>query len=383
MTSVRSVLIVGGGTAGCALATLLGRAGVSVEIVERKSDFTTYGSGITLQGAALRVLREVGVWDDLRADGAPFSSLGIRSVDGRLLAELPDTRTGGPDLPATLGAHRPRLAEALATAAIEAGAKVRLGATVESFVADGLGPAGSDSAGVSVVFSDGDAGHYDLLVGADGVRSQTRAQLGIDLAPQPVGMVIWRVHARRPAEVVRTDLIYNGPCYIAGYCPTGPDTLYAYLVEGARAHVDPAPEEKLAVMRALAEPYGGPWEDIRADMTDGDRINYTQFETLLIEGPWNRGRAVLIGDAAHACPPTVALGAAMALEDASVLAELLLARDDLDQDLFDTFAARRTPRVRAVVEASMQLVTWLLEHRVDADVPGLMGSINALVSEPA
>jgi 2-polyprenyl-6-methoxyphenol hydroxylase-like FAD-dependent oxidoreductase len=375
MTSVRTVLVVGGGTAGCALASLLGRAGVAVEIVERKPAFTTYGSGITLQGAALRVLREVGVWEELRRHGYAFNSLGLRSADGRLLAEIPDARTGGPDLPATLGAYRPKLAEVLAAAAGDAGAKVRCGATVESFT--------QDADGVDVVFAGGDTGRYDLLVGADGVRSQIRRQLGIDIAPQAVGMGIWRVHARRPADVERTDLIYDGPCYIAGYCPTGSDTLYAYLVGPAQDRSADTPEQKVAAMRELAAAYHGPWDAIREDITEAERINYTWFEHLMVEGPWNRGRAVLIGDAAHACPPTLALGAAMALEDASVLAELLLTRDRLDQDLFDAFVARRLPRAMAVVDGSMQLAEWLLEHKRDADVPGLMGRINAMVSQPA
>ncbi len=82
-------------------------------------------------------------------------------------------------------------------------------------------------------------------------------------------------------------------------------------------------------MRELAAAYHGPWDAIRDDITDADRINYALFESLLIEGPWNRGRAIVIGDAAHACPPTLALGAAMALEDAAVLAEVLLAHDEL------------------------------------------------------
>ena len=270
MTSVHSVLVVGGGSAGCALATLLGRGGVAVEIVERKPDFTVYGSGITLQGAALRVLREVGVWDELRRYGYEFDSLGIRSADGQLLAEIPDARSGGPDLPATMGAYRPKLAELLADAAVDAGAKVRLGTTVESFT--------QDDDGVDVVFSDGDTGRYDLLVGADGVRSQTRRQLGIDVAPQPVGMGIWRVHAGRPAEVTRTDLVYDGPCYIAGYCPTGPDTLYAYLVEKSQDRFADTPEQKVAAMRELADAYHGPWDEIREDITDPERINYTLFE---------------------------------------------------------------------------------------------------------
>jgi 2-polyprenyl-6-methoxyphenol hydroxylase-like FAD-dependent oxidoreductase len=375
MTSVHSVLVVGGGFAGCALATLLGRDGVAVEIVERKPDFTVYGSGITLQGAALRVLREVGVWDELRQYGYDFDSLGIRSADGQLLAELPDARSGGPDLPATLGAYRPKLAELLANAAVAAGAKVRLGTSVESFT--------QDTDGVDVVFSDGDTGRYDLLVGADGVRSQTRRQLGIDVTPQPVGMGIWRVHATRPAEVTRTDLVYNGPCYIAGYCPTGPDTLYAYLVEKSRDRFSDTPEQRVAAMRELSEAYHGPWDAIREDITDPDRINYTHFESLIIDGPWNRGRAMVIGDAAHACPPTLALGAAMALEDASVLAELLLTRDVLDQNLFDAFGERRFDRAKTVVNGSMQLAQWLLDGKTDADVPGLMGGINALISQPA
>jgi 2-polyprenyl-6-methoxyphenol hydroxylase-like FAD-dependent oxidoreductase len=375
MTSVRSVLVVGGGTAGCSLAALLGRAGVAVEIVERNPKFTSYGSGITLQGAALRVLREVGIWDELRSYGYEFNDLGLRSANGRLLAEIPDARTGGPDLPATLGAYRPKLAELLATAATVAGAKVRLGTTVQEFT--------TDDDGVNVVFSDGDTGRYDLLVGAEGVRSQTRAQLGIDIAPEPVGMGIWRVHARRPPEVTRTDLIYDGPCYIAGYCPTGPDTLYAYLVEQAQDRFNDSPEQKVEAMRELSESYHGPWDAIREDITDADRINYTWFEYLLVDGPWNRGRAMIIGDAAHTCPPTLALGAAMALEDASVLAELLLARDRLDQGLFDEFVQRRLPRAKAVVDGSMQLVRWQLEHKRDADVPGLMARINTIVSEPA
>jgi 2-polyprenyl-6-methoxyphenol hydroxylase-like FAD-dependent oxidoreductase len=375
MTSVRSVLVVGGGTAGCALATLLGRGGVAVEIVERKAGFTAHGSGITLQGAALRVLREIGVWEELRKCGFEFNSLGLRSADGRLLAEIPDARTGGPDLPATLGAYRPKLAELLAAAAVDAGVRLRCGTTVESFT--------QDADGVDVVFASGDTGRYDLLVGADGLRSQVRGQLGIDVAPRPAGMGIWRVHARRPAEVERTDLVYDGPCYIAGYCPTGPDTLYAYLVEAAQDRCADAPERKVAAMRRLAAAYHGPWEAIREDIADAERINYTWFEYLLVDGPWNRGRAVLIGDAAHACPPTLALGAAMALEDASVLAEMLLAGDRLDQELLDAFVARRMPRVRAVVDGSMQLVAWLLANERDADVPGLMGRINAMVSQPA
>ncbi|WP_336215281.1 FAD-dependent oxidoreductase [Nonomuraea sp. LPB2021202275-12-8] len=373
MTAVENVLIVGGGTAGSALAIPLARAGVSVDIAEIEPAPTALGSGITLQGNALRMLRDLGVWEQVSAVGFAFDSLGLRTPDGSLLAEIPDARTGGPDLPATLGMNRPGLAAILADAVRESGARTMLGVTV-----DALDDTGDT---VRVTLSDGTAGAYDLVVGADGIRSKVRGLLGIDAAPEPTGMGIWRIHTRRPKEVERTDLVYGGPCFIAGYCPTSQDTMYAYLVERARPRDAVADADKPAHMRALAEGYGGAWDEIRADITDPDRINYTWFESLLVDRPWNRGRTVLIGDAAHACPPTLAQGAAQCLEDAAVLAELLLAADRLDQDLFDAFMDRRHERVKAVVEASVQLARWQLDHVEDADVPGLMGRIAAMVTE--
>ena len=79
--------------------------------------------------------------------------------------------------------------------------------------------------------------------------------------------------------------------------------------------------------------------------------------------PWNRGRVVIIGEAAHSCPPTIAQGAAQACEDALVLSELLLARDAVDQELWDEFHARRLPRATEVVEASVQLGQWQIDAR--------------------
>jgi 2-polyprenyl-6-methoxyphenol hydroxylase-like FAD-dependent oxidoreductase len=360
------VLIVGGGIAGSALAILLRRGGVTVEIAEINPDVNALGSGITLQGNALRQLRDLGVWEQIDAAGYGFDVLGLRTPDGHLIAEIPDVRTGGPDLPATLGMNRPALAQILHEAVRSAGATVRFGLTVESLTQ------AADQ--VDVTFQDGTTGSYDLVVGADGIRSHVRDLIGIDTKPEPVGMGIWRVHTRRPESVERTDLIYGGPCYIAGYCPTSETEMYAYLVEDARPKDTADPAE----MRRLAEGYGGVWKEIQDDLTDAARINYTWFESLLVPRPWNRGRVVLIGDAAHACPPTIAQGAAMCLEDAAVLAELILAGQP---DLFETFMDRRYDRVRAVVEASMQLCAWQLDHVRDADVLGLIGRISQLLTE--
>ena len=84
-------------------------------------------------------------------------------------------------------------------------------------------------------------------------------------------MGIFRAFGPRPASVTSTDLFYGGPAYIAGYCPTGEDTLYAYIVEDAQDRTALTPEERLAAMRELAAAYHGPWDDIRPELTDPSR----------------------------------------------------------------------------------------------------------------
>lgn len=367
----RTVLVVGGGTAGNALTALLRRAGHAVDLVEAKPDWNaTAGSGITLQGNALRVLREVGVVDAVLRDGFPFDELGILTPDGAVVAVRPGARIGGDDLPATVGMQRPRLQQLLIDAVRASGASVRLGVT-----ATALDPDSGD-----VAFSDGTTGRYDLVVGADGLNSATRRLIGIDDVPVPTGMAIWRAPVPRPTGLEHTQMIYGGSCFIAGCCPTGPDTAYTYLVERNRDRDTLDPGAHADEMLRLAEGYGGPWPEVRAALTDPAVVNYTWFHRLLVDGPWHRGRVVLVGDAAHACPPTLAQGAAMSLEDALVLAELLAARDPWDDALLTAYRDRRYPRVRAVVDASVQLGQWLLDGVRDADVPGLMGRTMAVLA---
>ncbi|GAB4079212.1 FAD-dependent oxidoreductase [Modestobacter muralis] len=376
MPAVDNVLVVGSGLAGTATAVHLALRGVAVDLIEIKPAIGALGSGITLQGNALRELRTLGVWDQVRAAGYPFDVTGIRAPDpfGSIVAEVPDAKTGGPDLPAALGMPRPELARILVDRAVDVGVRVRFGTTFTELT--------QDDTGVAVTLSDGSTGRYDLVVAADGLRSYTRRAIGVQLETRSMGMGIWRAFGPRPASVTRTDLFYGGPSFIAGYCPTGEDSLYAYIVEPAVDRSGMSPDEQLATMKELSLAYHGPWDEVRESLTDASQVNYTWFETHLLEEPWNRGRVVLIGDAAHTCPPTIAQGGAMALEDAAVLGELLTERTTFDQELWDEFHHRRVDRARTVVEASNTLAQWQLDH-VRGDVPALMRSIAALTSQPA
>ncbi|MEV5069954.1 FAD-dependent monooxygenase [Microbacterium sp. LMI12-1-1.1] len=378
MTAVHKVAVIGAGVTGLAAAIQLAKAGVEVDVFEAKPELSALGSGISLQGNALRVFDALGAWDDIRAAGYPFEGLNLRAPGpaAPIVAELPDVKTGGPDYPAAMGMPRPALAQILLAHAEKAGARVRFGVKLTAL---------EDAAGdrVNVIVDGESAGEYDLVIGADGLHSTVRELIGIEEKPQSTGMGIWRTFVSRPADVVRSELYYGGPVYIAGYTPTGDDTMYAFLVEKAQDRFAVSDDDATRIMLEESRAYGGPWNAIRADLEKGAHANYTWFTQHIVTEPWNRGRVVIIGDAAHSCPPTIAQGAAQGLEDAFVLTELLTSRDAVDQGLWDEFHARRLPRATAVVEASVQLGQWQIDGNRDADAGGLIFGIAQKMAQPA
>ncbi|HLS49294.1 MAG TPA: FAD-dependent monooxygenase [Actinomycetaceae bacterium] len=377
MAAVGNVAVVGAGLCGLATAIQLARGGVSVDVIEAQPELTALGSGISLSGNALRVLADVGVWEELDAAGFAF--------DGRVLrAPGPDapvisrgTDDPSPDgLPTGMGVPRPELARILFDRARAVGANVRFGTKVVRLEHTVDGAWLYDERGV--------LGSYDLVIGADGIHSTVRAQLGIDAQPEPTGMGIWRAFVSRPEEVGTTELYYGGPAYIAGYTPTGENSMYAFLVFDAEDHFDYSAARGAELMIEKSQAYGGPWDSIRADLASGTaHINYTWFTHHLVPAPWHRGNAVIIGDAAHSCPPTIAQGAAQGLEDSAVLSELLLGRDRLDDALWEEFHARRVTRAKAVVDASVQLAEWQRHgQKYAAQMPELLADLGQRLAQP-
>jgi 2-polyprenyl-6-methoxyphenol hydroxylase-like FAD-dependent oxidoreductase len=351
MAAVRNVLIVGGGPAGLSLATVLGKRGFEVELVEINEELRPLGSGLTMMGPSLRALKAVDeqALEECVSQGAGHHAVGFANGQGEIMAREELPQPAGPEYPGGFGIMRPLFWGLLADAAKRAGTKIRLATTVEQIEQ-------RDDA-VDVRFNDGSTGTYDLVVGCDGVHSKVRELVFPD-APQPffTGQTVWR--AVVPHAPGLDDLVmFYGPRLKAGCNPVSDEEMYVFVVENTPEITRPPREQWPELIQALLSDFGGTVAWARERMTNPDRIDRRPLQAILMPPPWYRGRVLLIGDAVHATTPHLAMGAGIAIEDAVVLGELLDAHDDLEVAL-EEFMERRFERCRLVVENSIQLGEW-------------------------
>jgi 2-polyprenyl-6-methoxyphenol hydroxylase-like FAD-dependent oxidoreductase len=377
MSRVEKILIVGGGIAGLTAAVALRRAGFAVDVIELNPQWSVYGVGIIQQGNALRALDTLGLAEKCVAAGHPMGSVRFHDDQGHFLFEVQQPQMAGPQFPPGNGITRSRLHSILQETTRATQAHVRLGLTISSLT--------QLDEGITVTFSDGTSAQYDLVIGADGLKSQMRRLVfGPEYQPTYVGQVCWRYNVPRLPEVTTGWLFEGGKLGKAGFIPLSPDLMYILLVETPPAGPPPRfPEGQLAsTFRERLAGFGGPVAQIRDQyIINSSEVVYRPFETLLLPSPWYRGRVVLIGDAAHSMTAHVAQGAAMSIEDAIVLAEELTRQAPLPTAL-DRFMQRRYERCKILVNISSQLSRWERDLVADADVEGLTRQSFEVAAEP-
>ncbi len=348
MAKVRNVLIVGGGIGGLSAAIGLGRAGIRTDIVEIKDRWPAHGVGIIQPGNAIRAYRALGVADRCIARGFVYARQRHYDADGNVIGERTMPRIEGLDVVGHCGIPRLALQDILVSAAADAGARIRMGVTVAALH--------DDCDGVEVDFTDGSFGSYDLVVGADGTYSKMREIVFGDVyRPRFSGQGCWRFATEKPPEMDWSCAFHGANK--AGLIPLTRDTMYMYLTTSEPGNPW-MPDDRLHdLMRERLGGHRGLAGEIRERIRDPESVVYKPLETVLVPRPWYRGRVLLIGDAAHTTTPHHAQGAAMAVEDAVVLSELLQ-RDARLDDLLEQFMERRWSRCRLVVEASVQIGVW-------------------------
>lgn len=322
------ILVVGAGLAGLAAYRALTRRGFEVSLVERELTAGRGGAGIYLPGNSVRAIAELGLLDALMAVSHPITHQHFCDEAGRLLSSV-DTRVFWKGVAPCRSLSRSALWNLLRDGLGE-------GAIAYRSVLY-IGRAGNRC---QVCFADGSIGEYDLVIGADGVNSTVRC-LAFNDAPEPeyVGNLCWRFIAPNICGLDSWTVMLGTDRTLLGK-PVSPAEIYIYAdlaVKAGRVRDFSASTP----LRPLFEGIAGPLRQI-FDQPAAARPHFAPVMRLRMPH-WYRGQVVLVGDAAHAGPPSMAQGAGLAIEDALVLAEELAAGDGISTAL-KRYEARRRPR---------------------------------------
>lgn len=342
------VVIVGGGIAGSALSIALARRGIRTTLLEREATWAPLSSGLFIYSNGLDALDQLGVLDGICASGwvSPDGGNLYLNAEGDVITRTIYPRRGA-RIPAIVGMKRAELHRVLSAEVERLGVNIKLGVTITA-IDD------SDSARpVALTLSDGSTIEADILVGADGIRSQIRQHLFGAIEPTYTGFGVWRSMHRKPDDIDQ-KIMLMGVGTRLGIMPISRDRLYLFGTTREPGKPFYPRETWAREMRTKFAAFGGPAAALLAEVTDDAQVFYTSVEEVHLPLPWSRGRVVLIGDAAHSSSPFMGQGGAMALEDAIVLAAMLDGARDLAGVLAD-FGTRRFARCKFVQDASRRV----------------------------
>ncbi len=343
-------MVIGAGIGGLAAAAGLCAAGWDVTACERARSLEPVGVALALAPNGLRALDAIGAGDALRGLAVP-QELGIRRCDGRWLARsttgrMVSDRFGDPVI------LLPRAAVIDALVARVPGGVLCLATEVTS-----VGSGGEAAARVATTAGELDA---DLVVAADGIGSASRSALfpghpGLRYA----GFTTWRLLTGPvTGQVPMAESWGRGTVF--GVMPLPDGRVYCYAAAPADAGARAGDE--LAELVRLFGRWHEPIPGLLAITRPQDVLRHDVAELAAPLPSFHRGRAALLGDAAHPMTPNLGQGACQALEDAAVISRLAAGTGpEAVTGMLARYTAARLPRTTDVVRWSRRaatMTTW-------------------------
>jgi salicylate hydroxylase len=349
------IAIIGGGIGGLTAALALRAQGLDVTVFEQAEVVREIGAGVSLHPNAARLLKRIGLDDQLRKIGSPISNITLRTSQGDAI-----TTPAGPATPAFsrdggqgYNVHRADFLNLL-FAALPKGT-VNLGHRCIQL--------GEDGDRVRFSFANGVAADADVLIGADGIRSVVQREIGLHSRPTSEGIMAYR--GLIPADRLAWAHDLTDPALWLG---SGRSFLL-YPVAGGRlinmvafVPTDTESEESWSApgdLKALAAEYAGWDKPVRDTIQSLDETFRWGIYDRAPLPYWSTGRVTLMGDAAHPMVPHVGQGAGQSIEDAITLAVVLEGCTAADVagrlKLYEALRLARTSRVQALARAAGKL----------------------------
>ncbi|EME26855.1 Zeaxanthin epoxidase, chloroplastic [Galdieria sulphuraria] len=368
----RPVIIVGGGLAGLTTALALHRAGVRCFVFEQQEELTAVepSAAVSLWSNASAILDRLGAGTKARMHGMPTLELQIYDVKNRTLLKKWNllkehlSYNGTEIVPVPRDILRQILSELLPPDTVFFGAKF------QSYLDRG--------SYVQVRFDKYGEFEGSFLIGCDGVFSKVRKTMGINLEPKYAGYTTWR-------SIVNFSDTKHFPFFTGkelwgagsrfGTLVVNPDRIYWYAIANAApGQIFLRPFRPQLLQRFQGWPFL--CEDLIRNSNEFDIRRYDVYNWPTL-GNWTRGRATLVGDAAHPVTPNMHQGTCMSIEDAAYLAQMVSKYGLEDNRALEVYSAVRSRHAQSIVLASRVVGQWgSWQH------PAALGARNLLLTYP-
>jgi 2-polyprenyl-6-methoxyphenol hydroxylase-like FAD-dependent oxidoreductase len=332
-----NVLISGAGVAGISLAYWLRRHGFAPTVVERAPAIREGGYKVDIRGAALRVVERMGLLEDVRRLRTQVRAGSVVNAAGKKVASMDGDTFGG-----RVHGDAELLRGDLLRLLYE-----RTRPEVEYLFDDAIASLDQTGDGVRVTFASGQTRTFALVVGADGMRSVTRAMVfgSDDRFVRDLGYHVSIFTVPNHLHLDREELTYVGPGRTALTYSTargsGAKAMFLFASQPMDYdHRDRAHQERLLATAYAAEG----WEVPRLlEGMSGSPDFYFDSISQVHMDRWSKGRVVLLGDAAYCASPASGQGTSLALVGAYVLAGELAAAGGDHRGGFDAYERQMRP----------------------------------------